>query len=174
MNAITENDLAEDHLASAPDGPRAFTLRRTGKKALRFAGWRMVEAVGSGDQASMWYDLTLYRSDAGAIIVELIARRRLLDEQDLSHVEVFGSLREAASWLEDYPCGNEVPIPAALAAGQGPMAAAILHSVQLRQRIGRIADDYHCLLSDVFEILDITDTPSLPQAEKETLAGAPA
>jgi hypothetical protein len=83
-------------------------------------------------------------------------------------------LRDAAAWLEDYPCGNEVPIPAALAAGQGPMAAAILHSVQLRQRIGRIADDYHCLLSDVFEILDITDQPSLPHTDAGPNPGASA
>jgi len=41
------------------------------------------------------------------------------------------------------------------------VAVAVLKVIKLRQRIARIQDDYHSLLSDVFNILDITDTPSL-------------
>jgi hypothetical protein len=37
------------------------------------------------------------------------------------------------------------------------MATTVLQAVQLRQRLARIADEYHSLLSDVFEALDITE-----------------
>jgi hypothetical protein len=36
--------------------------------------------------------------------------------------------------------------------------------LQLRQRISRISDEYHGLLTDVFEALDITDGAYTEQA----------
>jgi hypothetical protein len=146
---------------------QSFTLRRSGRKAVRFSGWRMVEALGAGEAGSLWYDLSVYRSDTGDIIVELVARRRLLEEQDICRVEVFDTLASAASWLEAYPCASDVPIPATLAAGDGPMASVVLQAVQLRQRLERISDEYHGLLSDVFEVLDLSDvaTPEPVAAE---------
>jgi hypothetical protein len=137
--------------------PSLHTLRRTGRKAIRFSGWQLVEAVGSGEAKNMWYDLAIYRSDADKIIVELVARRQLMDERDYYRVELFDSLVAASSWLESYSCANDVPIPQDLAYGNGPMSSAILQAVQLRQCISRIEDDYRSLLSDIFEVLDITD-----------------
>jgi hypothetical protein len=159
MNAITGIDAAQAGASLGNQAAREFTLRRSGHKAVRFTGFQLVDAQGSGDAGSMWYDLAIYRSDESAIIVELAARRRLLDEQDIFHVEVFPDLGAAAGWLESYPCGNDVPIPASLAGGDAPMAIAVLKAVQLRQRIARIQDEYHGLLPDVFDALGITDSP---------------
>jgi hypothetical protein len=159
MNAVS--DIAAASLESISDPlalPRLHTLRRTGRKAIRFSGWQMVEAVGAGEVGSMWYDLAIYRSDAEKIITELIARRRLMGERDFFRVEVFDTLAAASFWLESYACANDVPIPADLAADNGPMSSAVLQAVQLRQRISRIEDDYRSLLSDIFEVLDMTDS----------------
>ena len=158
MNAIAElvcQDTGSN--SDAPSSPSLFTLRRTGRKAVKFTGWQMVEAAGAGDTAPMWYDLRLYRSDTNQIIVELVARRRHLDEQDLCRVEIFDTLAAASAWLETYACANDVPVPGALVDGAAPMAAAVLHAVQLRQRIARIGEEFQSLLSDVFEVLNVTD-----------------
>jgi hypothetical protein len=144
----------------SPTAPVEHTLRRSGHKAVRFTGWQLIEAKGAGEAETVWYDLAIYRSDTDTIIVELVARRALADEQDISRVEVFANLQEAASWLEAYAVGNDVPIPPALGADDGPVASAVLKAIQLRQRIARIQDDYHGLLSDVFDALDITETPA--------------
>jgi hypothetical protein len=161
MNALTDLDAETGMASSAGAEPHLHTLRRTGRKAVRFSGWQIVEALGSSGSApvpgTIWYDLAIYRSAADSIIVELIARRGELDEQDIHHVEIFATLLEAASWLENYACAQDVPIPAMLAETDGPMAVSILQAVQLRQRIARIRDDYQGLLSEVFEALDITD-----------------
>ena len=156
MNAITGLAAGADLASDVPPPPVLHTLRRTGCKAVRFTGWQMLQAQGAGDVGTMWYDLSIYRSVADAIIVELVARREKIGEGDLSRVEVFASLQEAASWLEDYPCAADVPIPPELASGERPMAQAVLQAVQLRQRLARITDEYQGLLSDVFGALDIT------------------
>jgi hypothetical protein len=157
MNAISGHAAVAD--VSTGDGtpPVLRTLRRTGRKAVRFTGWHMLEALGSRDPGTICYDLSLYRSVSESIVVELIARRGAVGEQDICRVEVFASLQEAASWLEAYPCAGDVPVSPALAACDGPMATTVLQAVQLRQRLARIADEYHSLLSDVFEALDITE-----------------
>lgn len=166
MNAIT-GFAGEEPFSSAPAPAREFTLRRTGRKSVRFSGWQLVEAKGCGEGDAIWYDLAMYRSDADAIIVELIARRGLAGEQDVSRVESFADVQEAASWLEAYSVGNDVPIPPALSAEDGPVALAVLKAIQLRQRLARIQDDYDGLLSDVFAALDIADTPQVQPAACE-------
>jgi len=166
MNAIGGfPDSAPSSDSDVTADTRQFTLRRTGRKPIRFTGWQIVEVLGASETGSQWYDLTVYRSDSGEVIVELVARRRMIDEQDLSRVEVFGSLAAAGAWLEAYPCASDVPIPTALAAADGPMAIAVLQLVQLRQRIARITEEYHGLLSDVFEVLDIADVAAAPMAQ---------
>jgi hypothetical protein len=154
-DVIAHND---DGNSDTPTPPRMFTLRRTGRKAVKFSGWQMVEAAGAGETAPMWYDLSLYRSDSHQVIVELVARRRQLDEQDLCRVEIFDTLHAASAWLENYACANDVPVPASLLDGAACMATAVLHAVQLRQRIARIGDEFHSLLSDVFEVMDVTES----------------
>jgi hypothetical protein len=160
MNAITGYAASTETHSATPAPPILHTLRRTGRKAVRFTGWQMLEALGSGEAGTIWYDLSIYRSVAESIVVELVARREAVGEQDFSRVEVFASLQEAASWLESYPCAGDVPIPPTLASGEGPMANSVLQALKLRQRIARITDEYHGLLSDVFEALDITDGAS--------------
>ena len=164
MNALT-GSMVENESASS-EGPPAHlhTLRRTGRKAVRFTGWQIVEARGVPERAvgagTMWYDLALYRSVADAIIVELISRRAQLDEQDTHRVEVFTALQDASSWLENYDCANDVPISRSLAANNGPVTDCVLKAVQLRQLLTQIREDYRDLLSDLFEALDITEPES--------------
>ena len=141
----------------------------TGRKAVRFTGWQLVEAQGAIDTGRLRYDLAIYRSDVGKIIVELIARRRCLDEQDLSRVEIFESLVAASDWLEAYSCSDDIPVPASLADGDVPMALSVLQAVQLRQRIARIEGDYKDLLSDVFEALDITDSVAVETVDGDVV-----
>jgi len=166
MNALTGSQPETPEASSIAVTMDLHTLRRTGRKALRFSGHQIVEAKGAGfshdDGASLWYDLSIYRSAAQAVIVELIARRTQLSEQDMFRAESFPTLQDAAAWLENYACAQDVPIPAALAVGAGPMAMSVLQAVQLRQRIARIHDEYQGLLSDVFEALDITDDEPQP------------
>jgi hypothetical protein len=167
MNAISDVAGAQDETMSAVHAPpQLYTLRRTGRKPVRFSGWQVVDAQGAGENGALWYDLALYRSDSNAIIVELVARRQKLDAPDLSRVEVFDSLAAASSWLESYTCSHDVPVPTDLAVEGKPMVDAVLQAVQLRQHIERIRDDYQGLLSDVFEILDLADTAS-PQRVPE-------
>ena len=160
MNAITGIIEDSDGTTAGTSGPpQLHTLRRSGRKAVRFYGWQLVEAKGANDSEPVWYDLAIYRSDAELVIVELVARRNLVSEQDLARVETFPTLAAAAAWLESYGVGNDVPIPASLAADTDSVAVAVLKAIQLRQRIARIQDDYHGLLSDIFEALNITDAP---------------
>jgi hypothetical protein len=174
MNAITPHAAHANLSPAEPVPPTLRTLRRTGRRAVRFTGWHMLEAVGSRDAGTISYDLSIYRSVSDSIVAELIARRGMVDEKDISRVEVFASLEEAASWLESHACASDVPVPAALATAEGPMASTVLLAVQLRQRIARITDEYHGLLSDVFEALDITEAAGAAALDETTQAGGTA
>jgi hypothetical protein len=165
MNALSDHQADTDRSSSCTSSaPCQYTLRRTGRRAVRFIGWQIVEVHGievptSGRVAdTMWYDLAIFRSIADAVIVELTARRMQPGEQANHYVEAFSSLQDAASWLESYDCANDVTVPQELAVGHDPIALSILQAVQLRQRIASIRDDYRGMLSDVFDALDITDS----------------
>ena len=163
MNAMAQIVGAPTPGSSAP-AAQEFRLRRTGHKAVRFTGWKILDAQGSTHGTTMWYDLAIYRSDASQCIVELVARRQALAEQDLYRVDMFDSLDQALAWLETYNCAADIPVPPRLTASEEPMALAAIQAVQLRQRMARIHDDFQELISDVFEALDMTEGVPLGQA----------
>lgn len=144
------------------------TLRRTGRKPLRFKGWQIIEAVGAGTQAKLWHDINIYRTVAGAVVVELIARRQAADERDLFRVESFPDAQAAAGWLEGYRFADDVPVSAGLSSAEMGLPWAVLHAVQLRQQLSRIEENYRALLSEVFAALDVVDqadaSPALSSA----------
>lgn len=167
MNAINDLRLAdtrspglrrlEEASESAPQPSVERTLRRTGRKPVRFEGWQLIEAAGSDGRCPIWYDLNLYSTVAGSVVVELVTRRHAVDDQDLFRVKTFADLRAAAAWLEGYRCAEDVPIPAGLSSIDTALPWAVLQAVQLRQRLHRIETDFHALLSEVFAALDLTD-----------------
>jgi hypothetical protein len=153
---------------SEPADGTVFTLRRTGRKPVRFEGWQLIEAVGAPLAANgqtdptsnnhVRHDLNIYRTVKGGIVVELIARRSSPEHQDLFRVKTFEDLSGAAAWLEGHHASEDVPIPAHLGSTDAGLTWAVLQAVQLRQSIERIEANYHALLSEVFAALELTDT----------------
>ena len=160
MNAIQPPaSMAADHhdAGCEQEAATTFTLRRTGRKAVRFDGWQLIEAIGSAGGRHVWNDLNVYRTVKGCVVVELIARRQAPEHQDLFYVKTFEDMNAAATWLEAYRPANDVPIPAGLGEVDTALPWAVLHAVQLRQTIDRLEADYHAMLSEVFAALDLTD-----------------
>jgi hypothetical protein len=151
-------------------GAVTHTLRRTGRKAVRFDGWQLIDAVGSSGDQQVWHDLNIYRTVKDTIVVELIARRALADHQDVCQVRTFEDLAAAAAWLESYATAADVPIPAGLASQDVALPWAVLQAVQMRQCIDRLQSNYQALLSEVFAALDLTDAPEMHSAASRTTA----
>ena len=161
MNAIASpaNVVLEIHSNSmGSDSDRGcFTLRRTGQKALRFQGQQLVDAAGLRDGREVWHDLNIYGTDDQQIVVELITRRSMADQQDLYEVETFNNLTDAATWLQAYDSASHAPIPSGLGAADMSLPWAVMQAVHLRQTMDRICIDYKSLLTEVFMALDLTD-----------------
>ncbi len=162
MNAIsTPAELSAESQSSLtrPDetGFQQFTLRRTGRKAVRFHGLQLVEAIGKSEAERVTHDLNIYSTNNGRIVVELIIRRGLPDRQDLSRIHKFDNLASAACWLECYDPAADAAIPEGLAHPTTTSPWAALKAVQLRQTMDRMEIDYRCMLSEVFMALDLTD-----------------
>ncbi len=134
-----------------------FTLRRTGRKPIRFQGRQLVEAIGRGDSERITHDLNIYRTINGRIVVELIIRRGLPDRQDLCRIHKFDNLSAAATWLENYKPAEDAQIPDGLSHPETTLPWAVLQAVQLRQTMERIDTSFRCMLSEVFLALDLTD-----------------
>lgn len=142
----------------SPEGdPAVFTLRRTGRRPLRFQGWQLVEASGHVAGVPVWHELNLFQTQAGAIVTELVIRRPGLKERDLNRVTVHDDLSAAAGWLEEQDPVADIP-PSVDLDGGGGMAAAAFQIVALRQLCGRVERDYRALVADVLYALGIVDT----------------
>lgn len=164
MNALTQlgaASLADTSLSGLADS--AYTLRRTGRKPLRFKGVKLLETAADDQAAAsaapLGYDITIYKTSDGKWVLELAARRARCAAQDMQRVECFHDLEMLAQYLQTYCCAQDVPVPSALASGSLPLAVAALQAVQLRETIARIEDEYHTLLSDIFEALELSEEP---------------
>lgn len=163
MNAIHEPAaMLPDQRDQSP--AESFTLRRTGRKAVRFDGWHLVEAIGSNGSRPVWHDLNVYRTTKDQFVVELTVRHSVPDMQDTVLVQCFGDLPAAAAWLEAYRPAADAPVPSGLAGNDVALPWAVLQAVQLRQTIDRLEADYRALLTEVFAALDLTDPPEVRQA----------
>jgi len=162
---VTGSPLRSEGGPDEQESAATYTLRRTGRKAVRFEGWQLIEAIGSDAGRHVWHDLNVYRTAKGCIVIELIARRNLPDHQDLFHVKTFGDLAAAASWLETYRSADDVPIPAGLGEMDVALPWTVLQAVQLRQSIDRLEADYQALLSEVFAALELTDPADAQPAQ---------
>jgi hypothetical protein len=146
-------------LDGAGDGSyqESFTLRRTGRKAVRFHGRQLVEAAGPKTERDVWHDLNIYATTEEHIVVELIVRRNPMDRQDIHCVKTFNNLSEAASWLQCYDPTDHAPIPLSFGVVDTALPWAVMQAVHLRQTIDRICIDYRSLLTEVFMALDLTE-----------------
>jgi hypothetical protein len=151
-------------------GARSFTLRRVGRRPLRFQGWQLVEATGYTPAAPVWYDINVFETRAGSIVVELLVHREAMSEPDLSHVEIFKTIAEAAAWLEQYTPAADMAVGGTVAQNNTPLAFAVLQAVQLRQRLARVDDVFRSLLSEVFQGLDLAEDPEVVAAPARELA----
>ncbi|HEX2943078.1 MAG TPA: hypothetical protein VHO91_18650 [Rhodopila sp.] len=159
MNAIGDvAEISHRDIGSLEHQTATYTLRRTGRKPVRFVGWQLIEATGADTAKSVWHELNVYRTIGDKFVVELTVRRRQAEELDKTCVSSFPDLAAAAAWLENYRPADDVPVPSDLP-GQAPLPWAVLQAVQLRQCINRVVLDYQTLLSEVFAALDLSDPP---------------
>jgi hypothetical protein len=158
MNAITEISplAAEPPQSGAP--AETFVLRRTGKKPMRIEGWLLVDAASTAEPGLVRYDLRLYRTLRGQIVIELVVHREALGAADIELAESQPDLGAASAWLEAYDSASDLPVPPSLTDKDKPLAAAALQAVALRQQAARVRDEFACLLSDVFAALGIAET----------------
>ncbi len=91
-----------------------YTLRRTGRKAVKFEGWQLIEAIGSQENRDVWHDLNVYCTVKDALVVELIVRHASADHLDMFRVKTFDDVADAAAWLEGYRPAEDAPIPLGL------------------------------------------------------------
>jgi hypothetical protein len=124
---------------------------------MRIEGWLLVEAASAAEPGLMYYELRLYRTRRGQIVIEMTARREAVGAADIDMAESLPDLAATAAWLETYNCAGDLPVPQAMTDNDKPLATAALQAVALRQQAARVRDEYACLLSDVFAALGIAD-----------------
>jgi hypothetical protein len=162
MNALTNPSNAESehrYTESVSSGAEArlFKLKRTGRKSIRFDGWQLVEALGTVHGKQVWHEINLYRTDGDRIVVELIVRTNLADQNDIHRVNTFVDLIAAAKWLESYQPAEDAKVPNSLNVVETPLPWAMLQAVSLRQQIYSVDIEYRTMLTDIFIALDLAD-----------------
>lgn len=142
---------------SAPEDGPWFTVKRSGKKPLRFRGVQLAEATSWRLGSPLWHEIALYRRTRGDVVAAVTVFKKAAQERDVFRAESFGSLEEAALFLEGYdPTGDLTPgfdpDDPSLGAAQLALCAA-----GLRQRAEQTQRDYQALLGDLLYQLDLTE-----------------
>jgi hypothetical protein len=81
---------------------KTYTVNRDGKPPLRFTGTIIAETDNRsvrGDRQNRWTEITLYRTKAGKIVVDVTNRTQLEGESDRCRADVVSDAKAVIEWL---------------------------------------------------------------------------
>lgn len=135
--------------ASAPPEPTEITLRVSGAKPVRTHGTMIAEASSWAPSTPAWHEVALYRTtdDECALSVRLL--KKSAGETDIHHAEIFVSIEDALSWLEEFdPTADLAPDFDASDRSVSTTEIA-LRSAALRQQVDAVARQWRGLIGEL-------------------------
>jgi hypothetical protein len=138
-------------------GPRHKALKRSGMRPLSFDGALMAEASSHTPGTRLWYEINLYRQDAGGYVAEVKLFRKEVEAKDVYRAEAFADVAALAQWLEAHDPANDAVVEGEIADADAPLAVAALSAVKMRQAIDEARREYRYLVGELLYALDVTE-----------------
>ena len=137
-------------------GERRLTLKRSGLRPLAFDGVLIAEASSHTLGTRMWYEINLYRNDAGGYVAEIKLYMKPIEQKDICRVEAFADLEGLMTWLETYDPSDDAVVDLVTTDGDQPLATAALAAVRLRQMIDEARREFRFLVGELLYELGMT------------------
>jgi hypothetical protein len=137
-------------------GPRHKVLKRSGMRPLAFDGTLIAEASSHTARTRMWYEINLYRSDAGGYIAEVKLYLKPIEQKDVFRAEAFADLASMTAWLEAHDPAHDAVVDCETADGQVPLVVAALGAVKMRQAMDEARREYRYLVGELLYALGVT------------------
>lgn len=134
---------------SAPSPILDYVLRVTGSRPERFSGRHIAMATGWNNTVPRWYEINLYETEDGHIIVDVRLFHKSDDDSDLYHVETLNTWTEAARWLEGYNPANDIVCHVQVDDDRLSAAEVSLSGIALRQTILELRTQFRSLVGDL-------------------------
>jgi hypothetical protein len=137
-------------------GPRHKVLKRSGARPLAFDGMLIAEASSHTAGTRMWYEINLFRSDAGGYVAEVKLFLKPVEQKDVFRAEAFADLATMTDWLEAHDPAHDAVVDRETADSQVPLVVAALGAVKMRQAVDEARREYRYLVGELLYALGVT------------------
>jgi hypothetical protein len=139
-------------LEIARDQP--ITLQVSGGKPVRLRGQVLAEGQSWSPGTVAWHEVTLYRTDAAEIAVAVRTLRKARGETDVHRAELFPTLADALSWLEEFDPTQDLSVDLDASDRALSTIEIALRAAALRGRADEVARQWRALLGELLFRLD--------------------
>jgi hypothetical protein len=150
-SAVTASQVQREHSGMVPDPAReqSIALQVSGGKPLRLRGTLLAEGNSWAPGTVAWQEVTLFRTDGGEIALAVRTLRKARGETDIHHAELFPTLGDALSWLEEFDPAQDLSVD--LDASDRALSAVeiALRAAALRGRADEVARQWRALLGEM-------------------------
>jgi hypothetical protein len=139
---------------SDPGRDQPVVLQVSGGKPLRLRGITLAEGQSWAPGTVAWHEVTLYRADTDEVAVAVRTLRKAPGETDIHRAELFPTLGDALSWLEQFDPTQDLSVD--LDASDRALSAIeiALRAAALRGRADEVARQWRALLGELLFRLD--------------------
>lgn len=134
-------------------GPRHKLLKRSGMRPLAFDGVLIAEANSHCPGTTMWYEINIYRKDAGGFVAEVKLFLKAAEQKDAFRAQVFDDVSAMSAWLESHDPADNAVVNIETAGGDVPLVVAALGAIRMRQAMEEARREYRYLVGELlFEL----------------------
>ncbi len=134
-------------------GPRHKLLKRSGMRPLAFDGVLIAEANSHCPGTTMWYEINIYRKDAGGFVAEVKLFLKAAEQKDAFRAQVFDDVSAMSAWLESHDPADNAVVNIESAGGDVPLVVAALGAIRMRQAMEEARREYRYLVGELlFEL----------------------
>ncbi len=146
--------LPEPSAPAAPAEPMQVTLRVSGAKPLKLTGILLAEASSWSPGTLAWHEAGIWRREGGEVAVAIRTLRKAAGETDVHRAELFPTLAEALTWLEEFDPTADLSVDLDASDRRVSAIEVALRAAALRGRAEEVGRQWRALLGDMLFRLD--------------------
>jgi hypothetical protein len=130
-------------------------LQRTGQRPLMFEGVEVCSATTHSPGPSLWYEINLYRKQAGSLVIDIRFFGKPNDMKDRFRTFFADSLEEVAQILESYDPALDINADVPVNDESVPVSVIALHAAVIRMRLDEARRQFADLTGEILHQLDV-------------------
>lgn len=130
-------------------------LHRTGKRPYVFEGVEVCSATTHSPGPSLWYEINLYRKQAGSLVIDVRFFGKADDMKDRFRTFFADGLDEVAYTLETYDPAQDIDADVPVSDELVPVSVIALRAAVIRMRLDEARRQFADLTGEILHQLDV-------------------